>query len=416
MNIVWECDEVLEKDFDSCQYLLKVSNGREYIGYDGKYPDGTYMTSIRNKEQTRELYADLLKYDHEWIIQATGSEKEMLALEKELLDKVDAAKNPKYYNSSRSNGYKTDHAYQEVEQKYLHDEYEVTTEPWDVVFPMQVLQVRNTLYIPEHVNNMKGLINDTQGKWLEGKQKPVLVLTDYFGEGEHARIGKTNTITAISRTKFKPDLPVKWVPVEDWSQLSMNEIISLGQLDNPVNNDKTEDQDEESIIDNLVEMCNANNTDHTDPIIKRRLENMGYGITKIRGFKTKIKNQLQKPKALPPGATFIPWDKNRGQKYAEGLRSTEDSRYAISVSSGKVGKAWEQIVSAFSIPEAMNAKHWIIFVYHPSILKMQAWEKRRSEFVDDLENLTKWKEYIGKDGKTHRVQFHLQVNDQIRYQ
>ena len=422
MNIVWECEEVLEKDWvgTHCVYELKIfkpvikKKKHLYVGVDGKYPDGTYQTSIRNKEASLELYADLMQYEHEWRIIATGSELEMYALEKQILDDVDAAKNPEYYNSSRSNGYKTDAAFLEVEENFFADEYEVTVEDWETVLNMDTIQVRPEAWIPDHVKKLVRKINDSNAKWLEDNDKPVLTLRDFYGPGRHCRIGKRNTIEAIKKTKYQPDLKVMWVPMEDWSQLAYDEIVTLGQYDNPKDANPRAEQDDTSIRDNLVAYCKRTGKDHTDPIIVRKLEKLGFGQGEIKGMKIKIKNQMTKPSNLAPGEVFVPMDDAQATAYASNLR--KENTFALSVSSGRLGKVFEKFVEALKHKEALNATSWIIYVYHPTELAFANWPSKQKEFETNVKNLEKFAEGYDKNGKIVRKQFFVRQSDQIELQ
>lgn len=419
MRIVWECEEVLEKDWGSTHsvYELKIHNDKTkslYVGVDGKYPDGTYQTSIRNKEASLELYADLMHYEHDWTIIATGSELEMYALEKQILDDVDAAKNPQYYNSSRSNGYKTDAAFLEVEENFFADEYPVTVEEWLTVLNMDTIQVRPEAWIPEHVKKLVRKINDSNAKWLDDNDKPVLTLRDFYGTGKHCRIGKRNTIEAIKKTKYQPSLKVMWIPMEDWSQLAYDEIVTLGQYDNPKEENPRAEQDDTSIRDNLVEYCKRTGKDHTDPIIVRKLEKLGFGQGEIKGMKIKIKNQMTKPSNLAPGEVFVPMDEATATSYASNLR--KENTFALSVSSGRLGKVFEKFVEALKHKEALNATSWIIYVYHPTELAFANWTGKQKEFETNVKNLEKFAEGYDKNGNIVRKQFFVRVSDQIELQ
>lgn len=420
MNIIWKCEEVLEKDWGSTHsvYELEIFNNKKrhlYIGVDSKYPDGTYQTSIRNEQASLELYADLMHYEHEWRILKTGSMLEMYALEKEMLDKVDAAKNPEYYNSSRSNGYKTDAHMQEVEEKFFADEYPITTEKWEDVLNMKTIQVRTQAWIPDHVKKLVKKINDSNAKWLEENNKPVLTLKDFYGPGIHCRIGKRNTIEAIQKTKYKPDLDVMWIPMEDWKYLAYDEIVDLAQYDNPKEDNPREEQDEASILNNLVAFCKRTGKDHTDPIVTRKLQRKNFGPSEIRGMKIKLKNQMTKPSTLAPGEVFVPMDEDSATAFAANLR--KEGTFALSVSSGRSGKVFEKFVEALKHKEAMNATSWIIYVYHPTELAFAKWTgKKQKEFETNISNLEKYSQGYDSKGNIIRKQFFIRVSDQIEQQ
>ena len=114
-------------------------------------------------------------------------------------------------------------------------EYEITSEPFNVVEAMEAGQkARSVDYVISHVLWIRDQMNDTDGRWLIKNNEPVLVLKDFFGKGKHWRIGKRHTVLGISKTKFKPNLDVCWIPQSDWEKLESDEITELALLDNPV--------------------------------------------------------------------------------------------------------------------------------------------------------------------------------------
>lgn len=69
-------------------------NKKFYVGYHKGTPDDGYVCSSREMKEEHRVRPD----DFERIILATGSTKEMLAYEAEVLRKHDAARNPLFYN------------------------------------------------------------------------------------------------------------------------------------------------------------------------------------------------------------------------------------------------------------------------------------------------------------------------------
>ena len=239
MEIRWECKKVNKCDAFLYDVIMqgKKEYPNSYVGYGEGTPDGTYKgTPVKLEKQ---YYTDLLKYNAVMIIKQTGSVPKMKKMEKERMDLYAVNTNEKYYNASRSNGYKMDIELSTIFEKKKNGEYRISSEPWDVIIAMEAGQkARQVDYDMSHVNWIRDRMNDTDGGWLTDNNDPVLVLEDYFGKGKHWRIGKRHTILGISKTKFRPNLDVIWIPKSDWEKLSSYDIRWLALRDNPPQNNK----------------------------------------------------------------------------------------------------------------------------------------------------------------------------------
>ena len=390
MKLIWNCEKVDRCDAFKYDVVMegKKEYPNQYIGYKKGTPDGTYKTSIIKLEKL--FYEDCLKYNPVMIIQETGEESWMKKAEKEDLDKYDANTNPKYYNSSRSNGYQMDIDLSTVLDKVNNGEYEITSEPFDVVEKMEAGQkARSMEYVISHVVWIKDQMNDSDGKWLNDNNDAVLVLKDYFGKGKHWRIAKRHTILGISKTKFKPNLDVCWIPQSDWKKLESDEITELALLDNPVQHNKRLENDLEAVANFLTQYCERTNKDHTDAKVQEKLERMKYGATSIRGLKVRIKNKLEgSSKGLAPNEIFVPTTDADAIILAENYR--DKNTHSISISSGYVGKLWEQIVKALEIPTVRKKPNWVISVYHSELKNYNKWETKKPQLRKHLNNLEDW--------------------------
>ena len=364
MRIRWNCEQVSK--CDAYLYDVEIEGKKEYpnlyVGYEEGTPDGTYKTSIVTLKE--QFYADCLKYNPVMIIRETGSVSEMKKREKEEMDLHSVNTNEQYYNSSRSNGYKMDLDLETVLNKIDLGLYRITSEPWDVIMQMEAGQkARLVDYVMSHVNYIKDEMNDTMGDWLKDNNEPVLVLEEYFGKGKHWRIGKRHTVLGISKTKFRPNLDVRWIPKTDWSELASDEIRDLALLDNPVQKNKRLENELDAVADTAVEYCVRTGKDHKDPIVKKKLERHGYGPTAINGLKIRIKNKLANSvQGLAPNEIFVPTSVDKGSDIADGYR--DKTTHALPISSGYLGKVFEQIVKGISNDETRKKSHWVISVYH----------------------------------------------------
>jgi hypothetical protein len=390
MKFLWDCEEVIR--CDAFLYDIEMQGKKDwpnlYVGYGEGTPDGTYNSSIVKMEAL--FYADCLKYNPVMRIRETGKVSEMKKREKEDMDANVVNTNEQYYNSSRSNGFKMDIDLTTVLNKAELKEYEITSEPWDVIIGMEAGQkARSIDYDMGHVTWIKDQMNDTMGKWLNDNNEPVLTLRDYFGKGKHWRIGKRHTVLGISKTKFKPNLDVVWIPKSDYSKLKSYDIRELALLDNPVQKNKRLDNDLDAVADTLAEFCADTSKDQTDPIVREKLERMNYGDTEIRGLKVRIKNKLaNSTKGLASNEIFVPTSDTDGTTIAEAYRDKDT--HSISISSGYVGKADDKILSELASDVVLKKTTWVISVYHPELKHWNAWDKKKTELRKKLNNLEAW--------------------------
>ena len=390
MEMRWDCPKVSR--CDAFKYDIIMEGKKEYpnlyIGYKEGTPDGTYKSSIVKLEE--QFYADCLKYNAVMIIKETGSVSGMKKREKEGMDLNTVNTNEQYYNASRSNGYKMDIDLSYILDKIENKEYRISSEPFDVVKAMEAGQkARLVDYVTSHVNWIRDMVNDTDCRWLDDNNEPVLTLEDYFGKGKHWRIGKRHTVLGISKTKFKPNLDVVWIPESDWSKLKSYEIRELALLDNPVQDNKRLENELDAVSDTLAEYCADNDKDQTDSIVLEKLERMKYKPTAIQGLKVRIKNKLaNSTKGLASNEVFVPTSDTEGADIADAYR--DKNTHSISISSGYVGKLYEQIISALANDIVIKKSAWVISVYHSELKHYKEWDKKKTELRKKLDNLQNW--------------------------
>ena len=143
------------------------------------------------------------------------------------------------------------------------------------------------------------------------------------------------------------------------------------------------------MADTLAEFCADTNKDQTDPIVLEKLERMDYGTTAIRGMKVRIKNKLaNSTKGLAPNEIFVPTSDSEGADIADAYRDKDT--HSISISSGYVGKLYEQIISALASDVVLKKTAWVISVYHSELKHYNAWDKKKTELRKKLDNLEAW--------------------------
>jgi hypothetical protein len=139
----------------------------------------------------------------------------------------------------------------------------------------------------------------------------------------------------------------------------------------------------------LAEYCVDNDKDQTDPIVLEKLERMKYGPTAIKGLKVRIKNKLaNSTKGLAPNEVFVPTSDTEGADIADAYR--DKNTHSISISSGYVGKLYEQIISALANDVVLPKSAWVISVYHSELKHYNEWDKKKTELRKKLDNLENW--------------------------
>ena len=136
-------------------------------------------------------------------------------------------------------------------------------------------------------------------------------------------------------------------------------------------------------------MCAATGKDQTDPIVKDKLERMGYGPTAVTGLRARIKNKLaNSTKGLAPNEVFVPTSDTEGVTIADAYRDKDT--HSISISSGYVGKLYEQIISALASDVVIKKSAWVISVYHSELKNYNAWDKKKVGLRKKLDTLENW--------------------------
>ncbi len=212
-------------------YLYSYTNlntNQIYLGIHKGSVNDDYNHSSTNAEFA-EVFADLnsrLKFE----VLNYGDYLEMQQLENMLLKKVDARKNPLYYN--KSNGFPVYNEpdldkCQSFADRLSNGEFNVGKEPIGTHTAMVALQVRFK-HDAKHQRDIKEKVDDADGN--TDKCFPVLVWEGRGEEGEDLRGDGNHTVWGASSSKHCVDIPVMRVPYELHKDFSNEELRAIGNL------------------------------------------------------------------------------------------------------------------------------------------------------------------------------------------
>lgn len=212
-------------------YLYSYTNlttNQIYLGIHKGSVNDDYNHSSTNVEFA-EVFADSnsrLKFE----VLNYGDYLEMQQLENTLLKKVDARKNPLYYN--KSNGFPVYNQpdldkCQSFADRLNNGEFNVGKEPIGTHTEMAALQVRFK-HDAKHQKDIKERVDDADGN--TDKCFPVLVWEGRGEDGEDLRGDGNHTVWGASASKHCIDIPVMRVPYELHKDFSNEELRAIGNL------------------------------------------------------------------------------------------------------------------------------------------------------------------------------------------
>jgi hypothetical protein len=396
MNVVWKIPEITEPECLYHCYLVKINKkGRnKYMGSKIGYPDGTYEGSVVT--HALQYKKDLMNYESEYQVIFTGTEAECRNHEQNYLKGKDAKMNKEYYNESNSGAFLGESKeFLEVLEGLDSRTFEIINTPLKVILSWLSHQVRSEDGTDtKHVSWLYDKLIDTSGKyWKETlSEKSLIALEDFDGKNKHRRLGKNHTCAAGKRyfgAESDVTLPVILVPKKLWKKLSDDELQEIGQLDNRQLNFKPKEQDETSIINNLVNFCKNKNKKHDDPVITTKLKRHGFVGGKIKSLKASIKKQLIKPTGLAPNEKFVSTSKEDARQ--KSINYCDIDTHCIPVSSGMFRSLWSDWIS--SLENSKNIKkNLVVLYYHPNIDSWNNFKNDKDKFqkkVKDFNNFLK---------------------------
>ena len=288
--------------YKSYLYLVLFSHGKimdRYLGYHDGIFDGTYKGSVTKHEE--KFLEDLQKYDYRVFALAYGKSKDMIFLEKRMLDFVDARINEKYYNETKGGGAKLKnytsgikYIKDKIENVGTSDGYSVTREPKEEIEKMRAFQPRLLRELVGHVRDIRNHVKDSDGAWLEKNHRGVIVFEDFDAPGEDVRIGSYHTVKAVKPLKFPKKIKVIRVPKKDWSKMEDIDLGTkeIGMWDNPRKQDISISTEKDEFISLMVDICQKNGVNQDHQSITEKIYDQGYIPRERAGLARSIKKEL----------------------------------------------------------------------------------------------------------------------------
>ena len=391
-NIVWKCDTVLEAECLYHCYLVKLQKKgmNKYMGSKIGYPDGTYEGTVVTHRAAYKK--DLATYESEYQVLFTGTEAECRKFEQDYLKINDAKLSKDYYNESNSGAFKEESkefisCLEALESKI----YNVVDTALSVILSWATYQVREEDGVDgKHVKWLVGKITDDPKYWsTKLSEKPLIVLEDFDGKGQHRRLGKNHTCAAgkiYFGAESKITMPVILIPEKVWEKLTETELEEIGQLDNRQLDFKPKGQDTTTIINTLVKYCKDNNKNQDDPVVRIKLERHGFTSPEIKSLKGKIKTQIIKPTGLRHNEKFVKCNKNTALEESNNEYKDKDT-HCIIVSSGMMRgffNDWSKSLASKAVRAKTNL---IVLYFHTGIEYWNNFASNKIEFEKKLNDM-----------------------------
>ena len=349
-------------------YIKCFEDGEYYIGSTSKPDDGQYHHS----KKTEDFLKKVNKVPSETKIMYFGkSPNDPWYWEGEQLYKVsqmnDGKGDPKCLNDKLSGGgplyhvHGRTHLLDEGYGKIVKDSsWNEDTQLWENPFFEVGLDTIDNLYttyrMPRNTEPMiryyqsrffdiieshrLNLVDDIDedvvnrdGKSTRGNMrtwKPVVLLMDYFGKGEHCLFDKNHTVVSgydSESGKFS-DICVLYIPKSYWKKFTKDELDFLSKrLNRPVefSSLRTPQEDvEEFYLNNFLDMISKKNFKSGDeravmdsPSLADEVKTWGYSIREIKSIRNKVYKQWEEDedirKKTRPGYKFKQYSKTELQ-------------------------------------------------------------------------------------------------------
>ena len=322
-----------DQNYEAYLYLVVFEHNKRkkyYLGYHVGLFDGTYKGSPETHE--KEFKRDLGKYPYKIYCLDIGTHEDMIYKEKEMLDQIKSeGKFGEMYNESTGGGKELKNYNPTVEiiqDAIENDELETEHIPKEEVNEFKWYQVRFQDLIKKHVSRLRKLIEESDGAWLEEYHRGVLVLKDYYGKGEHCRIGSAHTTEAVQPIDQVTHLKVIWIPTQLSKKLSPSDIKEIGQWDNPQDQAPRLPTEEDETSTWIAESCIEKEIEPSHISFRRKLQRQGYSNYEITPRIKKAEKILEDMKAFQgSGYKQIDWE---SAPYCNELQTKIDSFKGIS--------------------------------------------------------------------------------------
>ena len=375
----------LPQEYSALLYLVIIDkpDQNKYFGFDTKGFDGTYIGSpVTNEKQFKK---DIAGHDWRCICVDYGNVGVMARKEKAMLEFVDAKNNPKYYNASNGGspfmkGYISIEVLEKIVGKLERGEYKKVSEPKDKVHAITAYQVREIANGSNwSLNKIKEILyklKDSKGKWLKKNSPGVLVFEDWFGGGEHLRVGTFHGTEAAMQSEFVEELDTIYIPKEDWDGIEETEIEDLGLWDNRKGDNLQDYITQSEAISNCVTFCQENNCDQNDPRIVGKLLRWEFGPAEIKNIKASMRAKIVAKRIIPINHTRIYRSPEQLEKLADA--QTDKVTHCFVMNTTKYSNKWndwETFIKQTQDKNAVKKPNWLILWNHQTDAAYDDWEK-----------------------------------------
>ena len=373
------------KDYSSINYLVIIDKPapNKYYGFDTKGFDGTYIGSpVTNEKQFKK---DIEKYDWRCVCVDYGDAGVMARKEKAMLEFLDAKNNPEYFNASNGGspfmkGYVSIEVCEKIIDKLEKGEYQKISEPKEKVHAINAHQVREVANgSPKSKKKVKEIyykLQDSKGKWLAKNAPGVLVLMDYFGKGEHLRVGTWHGLEAAMRCDFVTNVDVIYIPKEDHDGIQETEVEDLGLWDNRKGDNLQDYTNESEAVSNCVDFCQKNNCDQNDPRVVKKLLRWGFGPSEIRDIKAKMRQKMVKKRVIPIGHQRIHRTLEEKKNLVEAQTDKTTHCFIMNTTNySNKWNDWEVFIKQTQDKKAIKKPNWLVLWECTTDAAFDDWDK-----------------------------------------
>ena len=391
-NIVETIIPAPPNDYEA--YLYKwtnLDNARMYVGWHKGSVNDDYSHSSSDDEFA-DVFEDSeskLKFE----VMQYGSAKEIQNSEATYLRRVNAAKNPQYYN--KWNGFV------EYEEPDLEKCQQLVQQIQDGIYPiqqelikdhigMEYLQVREK-HDDELQREIRDKINDALGN--TEKCNPVIIFAERTANGADLRVDGNHTVFGSAQAKHARYIPVITIPANVAAEFNETEIRTIANLLN-----KKPDVTKKPVSDEDAIKYVITNADKGIPYNSQvnitALESFGFAKKKITTILKKAKKELDDREDKRSGQLFINYsaypDKttllNRTKRFA-----AKDNTCSVYMSSRKF--SIERILEELYAGKQDNVKHCVVVIHHPDKDAAKHWKKSVQptwlDIIDHM-NMEEW--------------------------
>ena len=297
-NDNWFTNQPVPENYEAYLYRVVIDSGKprnKYVGYHKGEFDGTYKGSPVTHKQ--EYFEDLGKYHYTVEALMFDYAENIIREEKMLLDKIKSdGKLDEYYNESLGGGRKLkrpDEKILSIKTDIEEGKFKEEDVNKEFVYKMETYQVRDFTLNTSHVQTLKNLIENSDGKDISKYHNGVWVLEDFDGKGKHRRIGSAHITTAVQNIPQVKTLKVIYIPESRWKDLNKAEIRALGKLDNPIIQNPTLETTVNEQVGMIVELCHESDITPNNQACKNLLRELGVSNTNMYHRINKAKKELK---------------------------------------------------------------------------------------------------------------------------